>query len=154
MTPTQAEDFVRNNKVGVLITDAAMVGSEIEKLTEKLRKERPRLVAIVAGRRDDGEMLMDLINRGHVYRFLLKPVSPGRARLAIEASVKHHVEAPDAAFKPKPASKSPLKALTKPKPAAKSPTKPLAKPTAAAKSPTKPLAEAKPAVKSPTKPLA
>jgi hypothetical protein len=37
-----------------------------------------------------------------VYRFLLKPVSPGRARLAIEASVKHHLEAPDKAFKPKP----------------------------------------------------
>jgi protein TonB len=44
-------------------------------------------------------MLMDLINRGKVYRFLLKPVSPGRARLAIEASAKHHLEAPDAAFK-------------------------------------------------------
>ena len=42
---------------------------------------------------------MDLINRGKVYRFLLKPVSPGRARLAIEASAKHHLEAPDAAFK-------------------------------------------------------
>ena len=56
-------------------------------------------MSIVAGRRDDGEMLMDLINRGKVYRFLLKPVSPGRARLAVEASVKHHLEAPDTAFK-------------------------------------------------------
>ena len=55
-------------------------------------------MSIVAGRRDDGEMLMDLINRGKVYRFLLKPVSPGRARLAIEASIKHHLEAPDSAF--------------------------------------------------------
>ncbi|HSG70849.1 MAG TPA: response regulator, partial [Planctomycetaceae bacterium] len=72
LTPTQAENFVRDHKVGVLIIDAAMVGSDIEKLTEKLRKERSRLVAIVAGRRDDGEMLMDLINRGQVYRFLLK----------------------------------------------------------------------------------
>ena len=58
------------------------------------------MVSIVAGRRDDGEMLMGLINRGKVYRFLLKPLSPGRARLAIEASVKHHLEAPDSAFKP------------------------------------------------------
>ena len=43
-----------------------MVGDSIESLTAKLRKERPRMVAIVAGRRDDGEMLMDLINRGLV----------------------------------------------------------------------------------------
>jgi TonB family protein len=106
-TPAQAEAIVRDHKVGVLVTDAAMVGSNIELVTERLRKDRPRLVAVVAGRRDDGELLMDLINRGQVYRFLLKPVSPGRARLAIEASVKHHLEAGDAAFKPKPATDAP-----------------------------------------------
>jgi len=98
-TLAQADDAVRNHKVGVAVVDAAMVGSNVEKLTVHLRSTEPRLVAIVAGRRDDGEMLMDLINRGKVYRFLLKPVSPGRARLAIEASVKHHLEAPETAFK-------------------------------------------------------
>ncbi len=97
-TPSQAEALVREHKIGVFVTDAAMIGSSIEALTERLRASRPRLVAIVAGRRDDGEMLMDLINRGQVYRFLLKPVSPGRARLAIEASVKHHLDAPDSGF--------------------------------------------------------
>jgi TonB family protein len=131
VTPTQAENFVRDKKVGVLITDAAMVGSAIESLAEKLRKERPRLVAIVAGRRDDGEMLMDLINRGHVYRFLLKPVSPGRARLAIEASVKHHLDAPDSAFKPKPQSATTtLRPPAKAKPVAKPKPLPIAKPLA------------------------
>jgi outer membrane biosynthesis protein TonB len=75
-------------------------------------------------------MLMDLINRGKVYRFLLKPVSPGRARLAVESSVKHHLEAPDAAFKsngiaatPKPVAK----AKAAPKPVAKAAPKPVAK---------------------------
>ena len=98
-TLAQADEAVRNKNVGVAVIDAAMVGSNVEKLTLHLRKTKQRLVSIVAGRRDDGEMLMDLINRGKVYRFLLKPVSPGRARLAIEASIKHHLEAPDAAFK-------------------------------------------------------
>ncbi len=97
-TLAQADEAVRKNKVGVAVVDAAMVGANAETLTMHLRAAAPRLVAIVAGRRDDGEMLMDLINRGKVYRFLLKPVSPGRSRLAIEASVKHHLEAPDSAF--------------------------------------------------------
>jgi len=117
-----------------------------------LRSSSPRLVAIVAGRRDDGEMLMDLINRGKVYRFLLKPVSPGRSRLAIEASVKHHLEAPDSAFKvvggaaaapapaPKPAPKP------RPKPAAV--PKPQAVPEQKKPQPAKP----KPAAKAPEKP--
>ncbi len=136
VTPTQAEDVVKKNKVGVLVTDAAMVGSHIESLTQKLRRSVPRLVAIVAGRRDDGEMLMDLINRGHVYRFLLKPVSPGRSRLAIEASVKHHLEAPDTAFKGKPKAAAPAPkpvAAPKPKPAAKAKPVPKSAPKPAAK---------------------
>ena len=98
-TLAQADKIIRKESVGVAVIDAAMVGEKIEQLTAHLRKGSPRLVSIVAGRRDDGEMMMDLINRSKVYRFLLKPVSPGRARLAVEASVKHHLEAPDAAFK-------------------------------------------------------
>jgi len=142
-TLKQAEEAVRKHKIGVAVVDAAMVGDNVEKLTQHLRQLQKRLVAIVAGRRDDGEMLMDLINRGKVYRFLLKPVSPGRARLAVEASVKHHLEAPDTAFRstgqpsqPKavPASKAqPKKAATKPKPVAKPVSKPAASKTAAPK---------------------
>jgi len=117
-TLAQADDAVQNQKVGVAVVDAAMVGDNVEKLTLHLRTSAPRLVSIVAGRRDDGEMLMDLINRGKVYRFLLKPVSPGRARLAIEASAKHHLEAPDAAFKTVGSSASKAKKAD-PTPAAK-----------------------------------
>ena len=118
-TLAQADEIIRTHKIGVAVVDAAMVGQKVEQLTQHLRKGSARLVSIVAGRRDDGEMLMDLINRGKVYRFLLKPVSPGRARLAVEASVKHHLEAPDAAFKIKgaPATPQPApKAAPKPEP--------------------------------------
>ena len=124
-TLAQADDFIRKHKVGVAVVDAAMVGEKIEQLTAHLRKGSPRLVSIVAGRRDDGEMMMDLINRGKVYRFLLKPVSPGRARLAVEASVKHHLEAPDAAFKARGPAQSNAAAA---KPQAVAPVKPATKP--------------------------
>lgn len=131
-TLAQAEEALAEHSVGVAVVDAAMVGNKVEKLTVHLRNRKQRLVTIVAGRRDDGEMLMDLINRGRVYRFLLKPVSPGRARLAVEASVKHHVEAPDAAFKmmasaaaATPATRPAARAAPKaaPKPVPKAPTK-------------------------------
>ena len=152
VTPAQAEEVVKKHKIGVLVTDAAMVGSDVESLTRQLRSSIPRLVAIVAGRRDDGEMLMDLINRGHVYRFLLKPVSPGRARLAIEASVKHHLEAADSAFKgkPKPAvpaakSRPALAVRKKPAPVAMPKPETLPKPKAELKP--MPKVESKPAPK-------
>ncbi len=118
----QAWKFVDQYQIGVLVTDSAIVGADAYELTSQLRTKVPRLVAVVAGRRDDGEMLMDLINQGQVYRFLLKPISAGRARLAIEASVKQHLEAPDAAFAPIP------KTAAKAKPAVKvrKPKKPAA----------------------------
>ncbi len=116
-TLEQASDAIGNNKIGVAIVDSALAGEKVEQLTQYLRKGSPRLVSIVAGRRDDGEMLMDLINRGKVYRFLLKPVSPGRARLAIESSVKHHLEAPDTAFISGTKVSTPPPATTASKPA-------------------------------------
>jgi len=130
-TLAQANEAIREHKIGVAVVDAAMVGERIEQLTQHLRKSSPRLVSIVAGRRDDGEMLMDLINRGKVYRFLLKPVSPGRARLAVEASVKHHLEAPDAAFKTKGIAPG-TPTVAKPAPKALPRTKPTPKPAVAA----------------------
>ena len=159
-TLKQADEAIREHKVGVAVVDAAMVGDKVEQLTLHLRKASPRLVAIVAGRRDDGEMLMDLINRGKVYRFLLKPVSPGRARLAVEASIKHHLEAPDSAFKPggasapqpQPAAKPATE--QKPPPSAK-PTKPPAtKPNAAPKPKAAPSPAAKPPPQAAAEPAA
>jgi len=146
-TLAQADDAVRKQKVGVAVIDAAMVGSNVEKMTMHLRAASPRLVAIIAGRRDDGEMLMDLINRGKVYRFLLKPVSPGRSRLAIEASVKHHLEAPDSAFKVAGTAGAPLaapKAAPKPAPVPAPKAAPKPAPKAAPKAAPKPAPKAAP----------
>jgi TonB family protein len=159
-TVAQADDAIRNNKVGVAVVDAAMVGTNAEHLSMHLRAAAPRLVAVVAGRRDDGEMLMDLINRGKVYRFLLKPVSPGRSRLAIEASVKHHLEAPDSAFIVPGAAAAKAKPQAAPKPQPEVQPKPEAKKPAAQKpvppKPAPPPTAAKPqepkTVKSPPAP--
>ncbi|MEL7310095.1 MAG: TonB family protein [Pseudomonadota bacterium] len=87
----EAIDIAREGAAGVLITDAAVAVKDVKTITAQLRKHIPSLVTIVAGRREDGEKMMGLISDGLVYRFLLKPVSPGRSRLAIEASAKKHL---------------------------------------------------------------
>ena len=88
----EAIDILNLGRVGVLVSDAAVAPSDVEIITQRLREIQPSLVTIVAGRRDDGDALMGLIATGTIYRFLLKPVSAGRARLAIEASVKKSIE--------------------------------------------------------------
>ena len=149
----QANEAIRKHKIGVAVVDAAMVGEKIEQLTQHLRKGSERLVSIVAGRRDDGDMLMDLINRGKVYRFLLKPVSPGRARLAVESSVKHHLEAPDAAFVNKGGAPAATPFVAKPAAAKPIATKPVAtKPIATKPVATKPAPKPATPVAAPTTP--
>lgn len=91
-TIQEASDIISMGRVGVLVTDAAVAPSDVQIITSRLREVQPSLVTIVAGRRDDGDALMGLIADGIIYRFLLKPVSPGRARLAIEASVTKSIE--------------------------------------------------------------
>lgn len=88
----EAIDILNLGRVGVLVSDAAVAPSDVEIITQRLREVQPSLVTIVAGRRDDGDALMGLIATGTIYRFLLKPISAGRARLAIEASVKKSLE--------------------------------------------------------------
>lgn len=127
----QSNEAIQKNKIGVAIVDAGLAGEKIEQVTKHLRISAPRLVSIVAGRRADGEMLMDLVNRGKVYRFLLKPVSPGRARLAVESSVKHHLEAPDAAFESEAPQAKPPVAKNTAQPAAVQSAAPKDTPTAA-----------------------
>ena len=56
-TLAEADEIIRKRNVGVTIIDAGMIGKRIEQLVEYLRRALPRLVFIVAGRRDDGEML-------------------------------------------------------------------------------------------------
>lgn len=91
-TLQEATDVITLGRVGVLVTDAAVAPSDVQIITSRLREIQPALVTIVAGRRDDGDEMMGLISEGTIYRFLLKPVSPGRARLAMEASVKKSLE--------------------------------------------------------------
>ena len=105
-TLQEAIDVINLGRIGVLVTDAAVAPSDVEVITTRLRSLEPSLVTIVAGRRDDGDALMDLISTGTVYRFLLKPVSAGRARLAIEASVKRSLELRDAPPEPPRATRT------------------------------------------------
>ncbi len=88
----EAMDAVMAGDCGVLITDAGHSPLQVEELTVELKQHLPSLVTIVAGRRDDGDALMDLLSSGHVHRFLLKPISPGQTKLLVDSSARRHLE--------------------------------------------------------------
>lgn len=89
------EDAIRllgERPIGVLVTDAAVDEEAVAALTAELKRHVPELVTIVASKRSDAHMLINLINHGQVFRFLLKPVSVGQCRLWLSSAVSRHAE--------------------------------------------------------------
>jgi DNA-binding NtrC family response regulator len=88
----EAVAALERHPVGVMLTDTAVNESQIATLTTTLKRHVPELVTIVASTRSDAQMLIELINYGQIFRFLLKPLHSGQCRLSVEAAVLKHRE--------------------------------------------------------------
>src|SRR4029434_4944298 len=53
------------------------------------RREEAR-VTVAVGNREQGNSLMGLLAAGTIHRFLLKPLTPGLARLALDTAPRQH----------------------------------------------------------------
>ena len=93
--------------IGVVVTDLAVDEGAVTELTTSLKRAAPELVTIVASDRSDAHLMIDLINHGQVFRFLLKPLSPGQCRIWLASAVNRHLELvahPDATARYTPAA--------------------------------------------------
>jgi len=88
----EAVAALERHPIGVMLTDTAVNETQIATLTTTLKRHVPELVTIVASTRSDAQLLIDLINYGQIFRFLLKPLHGGQCRLSIESAVQKHRE--------------------------------------------------------------
>jgi DNA-binding NtrC family response regulator len=88
----QAIGVLEQHPVGVLITDMAIHGDEVATLTAQLKHQVPQLVTIVASDHSDAHRLIELINGGQVFRFLLKPIRPKQTAIWIDSAVTKHLQ--------------------------------------------------------------
>jgi DNA-binding NtrC family response regulator len=87
---SEAIELAAAGQCAVLVTDQALTQSALERATHALRTREPALVTVAAGSREQGNALMGLLGNGQIHRFLLKPVAPGLARLAIDSAARQH----------------------------------------------------------------
>jgi protein TonB len=88
----KVSDLLVAGEVGILVLDAQAQGETSAVFLVEIKRQFPDLVVLVAGNREAEGALAALISAGTVYRFIHKPVSPGRARLFADAAVKRHDE--------------------------------------------------------------
>jgi TonB family protein len=84
----KVSDLLLAGQVGILVLDVQALAEDVGFFVEQIKRQFPDLVLVVAGSRDAENSLANLISAGAVYRFIHKPMSPGRARLFAEAAVK------------------------------------------------------------------
>jgi TonB family protein len=87
-SPDKVSDLLIAGGVGVLVLDVQALHETANVFIAEIKRQFPDLVIVVAGGRETETGLARLISEGTVYRFIHKPMSPGRARLFADAAVK------------------------------------------------------------------
>ena len=82
--------ILTENRPGVLLTDISDDKSTIQSMTARLKEHLPELVTIAVSPHRDVFDMVWLINHGQIFRFLRKPLSPGRCAVSLQAALKHH----------------------------------------------------------------
>ena len=81
-------DLLLAGQVGILVLDVQSHADAAGSFVAQIKDQFPDLVVVVAGNREAETSLAKLISDGSVYRFIHKPMSPGRARLFADAAVR------------------------------------------------------------------
>jgi TonB family protein len=88
----KVSDLLVAGEVGILVLDVQALIEGPSTFIGQIKRQFPDLVVVVAGDRDAEISLAGLISAGTVYRFIHKPMSPGRAKLFADAAVKRYDE--------------------------------------------------------------
>jgi TonB family protein len=94
LAPDKVSDLLVAGEVGILVLDVQALNETAAVFVGQIKRQFPDLVIVVAGNRDAENALAGLISAGIVYRFIHKPMSPGRAKLFADAAVKKYGERP------------------------------------------------------------
>ncbi|MEM7220453.1 MAG: response regulator [Pseudomonadota bacterium] len=82
-----AVQLLATRPVGVLVTDIANDETGLAELTGALKREVPELVTIIVSERSDATTMINLINHGQIFRFLLKPLQEVQTKIWLRSAV-------------------------------------------------------------------
>jgi DNA-binding NtrC family response regulator len=86
----QVVKLLNEHQPGVLLTDISIDKATIQAMTARLKEHLPELVTIAVAEHRDVLDMVWLINHGQIFRFLRKPLSPGRCAVSLQAALQHH----------------------------------------------------------------
>lgn len=92
ISQAEAIGMVQNHPIGVLVTDVGVDEKGVAQLSQALREITPEIVIILASERSDANLLIQLINSGQVFRFLLKPLQIGQCKIWLASALRRFLD--------------------------------------------------------------
>ncbi len=77
-------------RIGVIISEVHIGPDDVTQLLGALKRHHPGIVTIVASGYSDANVIIKLINQGQIFRFIGKPMSVERVRVAVQLASKLH----------------------------------------------------------------
>ncbi|WP_116807828.1 TonB family protein [Steroidobacter cummioxidans] len=90
-----AVDHLVGGRCDVLIVDLGSLRGDVTTLLGRLQAQFPDLIFMATGRREQEGAIASLLSTGRIYRFLHKPISPGRAFQFLNAATRRYNELRD-----------------------------------------------------------
>lgn len=90
-TLVKVAQAIEEQNAGVLVTDFTTNNTILQKIIGALKQHMPQLVTIVVSNGRDTTDMINLINYGQVFRYVLKPLEPEQLRSDINAAVIRHL---------------------------------------------------------------
>ncbi|MBC8021952.1 MAG: response regulator, partial [Burkholderiales bacterium] len=100
-TPADAAKILQVHDVAAVIADLRAGAAGIVSLFKLLKAKRPETLSILISDRPDSEVVADLINQAHIYRFIAKPVNGRELRGHVSEALRRY-----AAFRESKAAKA------------------------------------------------
>lgn len=107
-----AVDYLVGGRCDVLIADLGTLRGDVSALLERLQAQFPELIFMATGRREQEGAVASLLSTGRIYRFLHKPISPGRAFQFLNAATRRYNELGDI----QPAALQTVRTITRQRP--------------------------------------
>lgn len=90
-TLVKVAQAIEQKNAGILVTDFTTNSAMLQKMIGALKRYLPELVTIVISSGRDTTDMINLINHGQVFRYILKPIEPDQLRSDINSAAIQHL---------------------------------------------------------------
>jgi DNA-binding NtrC family response regulator len=87
-TAEEGMKILRENKIQIIITDQRMPGQTGVEFLERAIKEFPDAIRILLTGHSDINVVIDAINKGQVFRYLMKPFNDIELKMILENAIE------------------------------------------------------------------